>query len=229
MMKSPDLFRLEARALLYAILAASLRSEPSAAVLSELNARISSLKRSMVDLPQAAIQQSVDALLKALAAATPEALAVDYADLFLAGKNGSVAPSESAFLDKMLYGQTTMDVIESYAQFGFVRDSSFTEPCDHIALECDFMAALSMELLEHVSDGNQGELKRLVDAQLSFVEFHMGRWVPGWAEKMREAADTDFYKAIAELASSLLAADKDLLVRLSGEIQGRPTDKRPLF
>jgi TorA maturation chaperone TorD len=212
--KSPDLFLLEARVFLYAVLSASLRSEPSADLLEELSTRIPSLKRDMADRLQLDLRQSIDALLNALTSATPEDLAADYADLFLSGKNGSWAPSESAYLEGMLYGKATMDVIEFYAQFGFVRENSFTEPSDHIAAECAFMASLGMELLEHASAGDGSESKRLVDAQLNFLKFHMSQWAPGWAEKVKEAAGTDFYKAVTDLARSLLAADLDLLARL---------------
>ena len=219
-------FPLEARALLYATLAASLRSEPSAALLSELRDRVSPIRGRMSEWPQPALEQSIDALLKALASATPEVLSVDYADLFLVGKNGSPFPSESAYLEKMVYGQATVDVIESYAQCGFVREDSFREPYDHIALECAFMAALGMELLERASGSNRGELKRLIDAQSSFIELHMGRWVPGWAEKLKAAAGTKFYKAVAGLASSLLGADRNLLTSLSGEIKSKGAYRR---
>jgi TorA maturation chaperone TorD len=221
--KSPNLFLLETRVFLYAVLAASLRSEPSSDVLEELSIRISSLKSDMANRLQPALRRSIDALLTALASATPEVLVVDYADLFLAGKNGWGAPSESSYLEGLLYGNATMDVIERYAQFGFVKEPSFTEPCDHIALECAFMAALGMELAAHASSGNRGELKRLVDAQSNFLQFHMARWVPGWAEKVKETAGTDFYKAVADLACSLIAADRDLLARIAGATKSKET------
>jgi TorA maturation chaperone TorD len=222
-MKSPNLRILEARAILYAILAVSLSAEPSAEVLNELTGRISALKRGRGGWRQPALRRSIDALLMALASATPEVLAVDYADLFLAGKNGWGTPSESSYLEGILYGNATMDVIERYAQFGFVKERSFTEPCDHIALECAFMAALGMELAAHASSGNRCELKRLVDAQSNFLQFHMARWVPGWAEKVKEAAGTDFYKAVADLACSLIAADRDLLARIAGATKSKET------
>jgi TorA maturation chaperone TorD len=223
MMKSPDLFLLEARVFLYSVLAASVRSEPSEAVLGELTDRLSALNKNMTGQWQPELGRSIEALLKTLASDNPEDLAADYADLFLLGKNGSGAPSESAYLEGMLYGRATMDVIEFYAQFGFVRENSFREPADHIALECAFMAALGMELVEHSRGGNRGELKRLVDAQSNFLRIHMAQWVPGWAEKVKEAAETNFYKAIADLASSLLAADRDLLARLSNETKPKGT------
>jgi TorA maturation chaperone TorD len=216
MLKSSIVFALEARAVLYAVLAASFRGEPSAAVLTELTDRVSFLKGNMGGQPLSGLQQSIASLLKALMAATPEALAGDYADLFLSGKNSHLAPSESAYLEETIYGQATVDVIETYAEFGFIREESFREPHDHIALECAFMAALAVELLEHARGGDRNELKRLTDAQASFVELHMGRWVPGWAKRVTVAAGTAFYKAVAELAYSFIAADRNLLARLSG-------------
>lgn len=216
MLKSSIVFELEARAVLYALLAASFRGEPSAEFLIELTDRVSFLKEKMWGQPQSALQQSIDSLLKALVAATPEVLAADYADLFLSGRNAHLAPSESAYLEEMIYGQVTVDVIETYAEFGFIRDESFREPHDHIALECAFMAALAVELLEHARCGDRDELKRLTDAQASFIELHMGRWIPGWAKKVKAAAGTAFYKAVAQLASSLIDADRDLLASLSG-------------
>ena len=64
--------------------------------------------------------------------------------------------------------------------------------------------------------GDRDELKRLTDAQASFIELHMGRWIPGWAKKVKAAAGTAFYKAVAQLASSLIDADRNLLASLSG-------------
>jgi len=216
MLKSTIVIALEERADLYAVLAASFRGEPSAEFLIELTDRVSFLKEKMGGQPQSALQQSIDSLLKALVAATPEVLAGDYADLFLSGRNAHLAPSESAYLEEMIYGQVTVDVIETYAEFGFIRDESFREPHDHIALECAFMAALAVELLEHARGGDRDELKRLTDAQASFIELHMGRWIPGWAKKVKAAAGTAFYKAVAQLASSLIDADRNLLASLSG-------------
>ena len=120
--KSADFFLLGARVLLYAALAASLRSEPSAAVLGELTDRLSALKRDMAGQRLPELRHCIDAMLKALASSTPEALAIDYADLFLSGKNGSLVPTESAYLEKTLHGQATMEVTESYAEFGFIKD-----------------------------------------------------------------------------------------------------------
>lgn len=207
-------FPLEARALLYAVLAASLRSEPSAAMLTELRDQVSSANKRMSEWPEPALGRSVGRLLKAIAPAVPEDLAVDYADLFLTGKI-DLSPSESAYLEKTVYGEATLDVIESYACFGFVKEDSFTEPHDHIALECAFMAALSVELLDWAGSNSRAQLKSLILAQSDFVELHLGRWVPEWAKKVEEAAATDFYKAIAGLAVSLIEADGDLLAQLS--------------
>ena len=64
------------------------------------------------------------------------------------------------------------------------------------------MATLGAELLESAGEDNQVEMERLVEAQSSFLDFHIGRWAPGWAEKLKEAAGTDFYKAVAGLVST---------------------------
>ncbi len=217
------LVALEARVVLYAVLAASFRAEPSAAVLGELTEQVSALKRRIEGLPLSAVERSLDSMLQALAASTPEALAGDYDDLFLLSKNTHLAPSESAYLEKMICGRATVDVMKTYAEFGFIREESFREPYDHIALECAFMAGLAAELLEHALGGDRGRVKGLVDAQASFIELHMGRWIPDWAKNVRAAAGTHFYRAVAQLASSFVAADRSLLARLSRDVSNKAT------
>ena len=179
------------------------------------------MKERIVLWEESTLTASFQNLLNALAQSTPENLAVDYTGAFLGGKEGLICPSESSYIEKKVYGEATLKVMEFYREQGFVKDDSFHEPDDHIALECAFMSILGWNFIEMAEkegmDAPQCE-KHLV-LQLDFLKDHLLNWVPAWAKQVQDFSETNFYRAIAHLTQTLVEADRRLLVN-SLNIQG---------
>ena len=113
-MESPSIEIFEVRVIIYGLLATLLYSEPSSDTLEKTREQLGFLKGMFTSWREPALVTNVQNLLNAMEQSIPENLAVDYAGLFLGGKEGLTCPSESSYLEKILYGQTTLRVMEFY-------------------------------------------------------------------------------------------------------------------
>lgn len=211
---------IKSRADLYGILVDIMRAEPSESTLAMLSERLSAVKEQTKSWAEPELRQAVKKMLEALDV-SPDDLAGDYACLFLAGRDGNKCPSEAAYMENLMFGQATLEVMEVYSHHGFIKDNSFKEPEDHIALECAFMAALSQEFLSvyHKSGVTSSESQKTLQTQKEFLEQHLSRWVPLWSRTVEKSAETGFFKAAALLARTLIEADLRLLAELKESSQ----------
>lgn len=212
-MKKKEVQLFEIRAFLYEVAAAALYAEPTAEILENLQERLAGLTESSRVWPDEPLWASVRDLLESISGADTEDLAVDYAGLFLSGRDGSICPSESCYLENSIYGNSTLKVMELYAEAGFVKDDAFTEPEDHIALECAFMGLMAGELANEAAErGAESDRARdLIKQQIAFLAGHLLKWVPLWADRVERGAETAFYRSLARLVGILTAADQRLL------------------
>ena len=203
----------EIRTFLYEAAVAGLHREPAAEILENLHERLAGLTESSQLWTDESLWASVRDLLEAIPGADTEDLAVDYAGLFLSGRDGSMCPAESCYLDGSIYGPRTMKVMELYAEAGFVKDDAFTEPEDHIALECAFMGLMAGELAREIRErGRESDrAQALIERQLVFLTDHLLKWVPLFADRVESRAETAFYKSYARFVRILTAADRRLL------------------
>jgi len=192
-----------------------MRAEPSNNTLAMLSERLSTVKEQIKSWAEPKLHEAVNNMLGALDVSTDD-LAGEYASLFLAGRNGNKCPSEASYMENLMFGEATLEVMEVYSHHGFIKDSSFNEPEDHIALECAFMAVLNQELLSicHQSGVASFEGQKNVQSQKEFLEQHLLCWVPLWSETVEKLAETKFFKAVALLARTLIEADLILLNKL---------------
>ena len=217
----------EVRASLYGLLAKCLFSEPSSEILKEVEKQLSSFRKQIAIWDEPQLKTSFQNFLNALAQSNPENLAVDYAGLFLGGKEGSSCPSESSYLEKIVYGQSTLKVIEFYAQYGFIKDETFREPDDHIAVEFAFMSVMGWSFVEMIGEGRTEftHYPNHLEPQLNFLTDHLMKWVPAWAAHVRESSETDFYRTLAKFSQTLVEADCRLLRDTLRIIQNHPRIK----
>jgi TorA-specific chaperone len=203
----------ELRAFLYGLLAKCLFSEPSLETLREVEEEVSSMREKIAIWDEPQLKTGFQNFLKALAQSKQEKLAVDYAGLFLGGKEGSICPSESSYVEKIVYGQSTLQVIEFYSQYGFVKDETFHEPDDHIAVEFAFMSVMAWSFVKLIREGRtkSSRYRNYLETQLSFLTDHLMKWAPAWADYVRESSETDFYRTLAKFSQALVEADHQLL------------------
>ncbi len=204
----------EIRPSIYGRLANLLYSEPSSETLEEAGEQLSRVEGAVALWNEPGLAASIRNLLSALARSTRENLAVDYAGLFLGGQEGLLCPSESSYLENKVYGEATLKVIEVYAKQGFVKEDTFHEPDDHIAVECAFMSALGWEFIQmvHERGGEAPVCREHMKRQLDFLEEHLLNWIPDWAKQVEDFSETDFYRALAGLTRTWIEADRRLLI-----------------
>jgi|JI10StandDraft_1071094.scaffolds.fasta_scaffold08751_4 TorA maturation chaperone TorD len=136
-----------------------------------------------------AMDQALEQLRADHAAAPTKAadhLAVDFADIYLT-HSLRASPFESVWRDEdhlMMQGPT-FAVREAYRQHDRVVANRRAMPDDHLSHELSFVA--------HLLDGGHR------DAARAFMDQHLMRWLPEFAQRVAQRAATPVYAALAVL------------------------------
>ena len=138
-----------------------------------------------------------------------EAIALEFASLFLVPGENLISPYESCYCDTLtidtstacsayfepeafpkegfkgfLCGPSTRSVQKAYEAFGFELDPSFHDLPDHGAVELEFMGRL-------LSSGEYDQADR-------FFREHPGRWMAPFLGRLTEQSVSPFYRAVAQ-------------------------------
>ena len=142
-----------------------------------------------------------------------ENLLADYTRLFIGPDKVLAPPWESVFVQegRLVFTETTLNVRYWYRRFGFELENLHTEPDDHIGLELIFMSNLASLALQAVEIGQPEEYQRYLQAQANFYKAHLGRWAVTFFDQLYEYAHTDFFRGLARLGRSAIAALDDQL------------------
>ncbi len=136
-----------------------------------------------------------------------EALEVDYTRLFVGPFKVLAAPYGSVYLeDNRMIGESTIDVQKCYEHEGL--DIVIKDAPDHVAMELEFMYYLIAKEIEATENENQQNVELCRQGQLSFLQTHLARWMPHFAENVLKNAQTDFYKELARLSNTFVQNDK---------------------
>lgn len=162
----------------------------------------------------AAAAERIDPALGALArrlgvafAATPsDALLVDYTRLFLGPLEARARPYGSVWLevDEGLMQESTRRVAELYAEGGFELAEAFHELPDHVAAELEFLYLLLFNAAKAASTGDAAALAAATALRRRFLVGHLGAWIGDFARAVRDGAETDFYRALADLTEGFV-------------------------
>ncbi|MFO7905903.1 MAG: molecular chaperone TorD family protein, partial [Pirellulaceae bacterium] len=131
------------------------------------------------------------------ALADREALARAHARLFLGPFEILAPPYASLYLDpsRRLMGQFSRQAETAYAEAGLALGPGPREAPDHIAHELEFMYYL---VFQEVADGHGV----WADRQRRFWMSHLGRWLPDFADDVRQADCHPFYNALGWLLAA---------------------------
>ena len=107
------------------------------------------------------------------------------------GLGTKVAPWESVYVtnERLIMQKSTLAVRQAYAAAGFVARNKGSEPDDHIATECDFMAKLAERASEALTADDKATCHSLLSQAQSFLEKHLVVYIQDFAEAFDEAAD----------------------------------------
>lgn len=132
---------------------------------------------------------------------TVEELARDYQRLFVGPAHVIACPYESVYLsdEHLIFEEQTLAVRHFYARFGLQAPSLNREPDDHLGLELDFLARLSVLGLDALDDGDLESVGAVTDAIGQFLTEHLLRWVFDCLERLHVGANTRFYRGVSLL------------------------------
>lgn len=122
----------------------------------------------------------------------------------------SVYTSERGIMMQDAYAQ----VVHAYREQHLAKDTSFTEPEDHIAVELAFMATLSERAATFLREGLEAAAEETVRQQITFAQNHLLNWIDRFCIDLASAAPKTFYESIAIFTKLFVQED----VALLGEI-----------
>jgi len=156
-----------------------------------------------------------------------EQLKAEHARLFIGPFSLPVPPYGSMYMDKdeHLMADSTQDVHRWYLSEGI--ETAIKEMPDHICVELEFLYLLAyrelkaLEAAERPDDPVHADLavpSAYRDKQRSFLEQHLGRWIPAFEKKVREHAGEGHpvsapYRDLAAATRRFIAADLEELSR----------------
>ena len=143
----------------------------------------------------------------------PSSLEVDYAGLFVGPFLVPAPPYGSVYLEdkRQLMGDSTIDVRRHYLSLGLDLSSEFKEAPDHISAELEFMFVLISQGLEAIDAADHWQLSESIRHQRTFLEKHLGSWIPVFADQVLAHARTDYYRHLAMVTRTFVAEDMDAL------------------
>lgn len=144
-----------------------------------------------------------------------EAIQADQLVLFL-GVGKPLAPVwESIYFheDRLIFQEETLQVRQWFARFGLQFEHLHREPDDHIGIELSFVAHLASLALQALDAGQIEKAAELLHNQGAFLNEHLLRWAPAWADLVEANARTDFYTGLACLTrGALLSIAQELSI-----------------
>ncbi len=152
---------------------------------------------------------------ESLRQSSQEELLVEYSALFLGPFKVLAVPHGSVYLEpasRQLMGRTSVRVGDLYKFAGLAQEEN--EPPDHIALELEFMAFLSLKLSnpEPAAAGEDAEegLPPLDSAGLraEFLRDLLAPWIPPFCAAIREHAELGFYRGLVDCLEGFIAVEK---------------------
>ncbi len=112
---------------------------------------------------------------------------------------GPPPPFESVWREDRLIGESTVAVIESYAQAGFADIDPEAGPQDHLAVELKFMALLALREAEAWQAGDAASAQLRLAQQYDFLHQHLAAWASRWADAIIQHAREPLFAALAGL------------------------------
>lgn len=205
---------MEGRGRQYGLLSRLYEREVDTALLRDIRA-MRLLKSTGNDLLDAA-NEKLARFLNGRAEGMEEVLRVDYAKVFFGnGMDGSAAayPFESVHTSQkhaMMQGSRD-EVLALYRSEGFDKSDDWKDGEDHVALELAFERILCERCTAALDEGDLGKAAGYAAAQFNFLHDHLLNWVPIFTNGMRRFAQTDFYRALADMTDGFLAEDDAFL------------------
>ena len=145
-----------------------------------------------------------------------EILKVDFARLFVGPYTLLAAPYGSIYLEegRTIMGDSTLDARDFYRDAGVDMDPAFMDAPDHIAVELEFLHLLVFREVEAMRRGDVNDAALRVQEQAAFLARHLGHWVAPFSKSVENAAETSFYRRLAEATRIFVLEDQNRIGRV---------------
>lgn len=119
----------------------------------------------------------------------------------------SVYTSAAGLLMQDAYGETK----KVYRENGLVKNESFTEPEDHLAVQLSFMKTLCDRTCAALEEHDEDAAAAALEEQRAFLDSHLLNWAGRFADDVCAAAREGFYVHLARFTARFLALDRDVV------------------
>ena len=119
----------------------------------------------------------------------------------------SVYTSDRGIMMQEAYSQVT----SLYRSLSLRKDEKFTEPEDHLSVECAFMSIMARTAAEALENGDEKTATRAVEQQHAFLNEHLLNWTPRFCADLRKGTEGGFYYHAADFSERFFAIDADML------------------
>jgi len=106
-----------------------------------------------------------------------------------------------------------LEVSEFFKQFGLSmsREEGKRDLPDHVSAEMEFLHFLTFKEAQAGAEETPELLQGYVLAQKDFLDRHMTKWIPGFADKIRNSGQIPFYGELAWIASAFVTAEHEMV------------------
>jgi TorA maturation chaperone TorD len=127
----------------------------------------------------------------------------EYDALFIGVARGELVPYASFYLTGFLHERPLARVRAEMQALGLARAGGRSDPEDHIASECEVMAAL-------IGRGD-------VDAQAGFFERHLAPWAGRFFTDLERAASASLFRPVGTLGRLMMDLDRQGFALSAGD------------
>lgn len=160
------------------------------------------------------------------AASILDDLTCDYTCLFIGPGKLPAPPWESVYVtgQDVIFQESTLEVRNAYRKEGYLPVGYPKVADDHVAIECSFIQKLAENASMAFQDGDVTECRRLLEVQTSFLEGHLLRWLPCFADRIgKQTRAGQFYPTIARCLAEFCTWDvgvaSDIRHHLSASVE----------
>ncbi|MBI4743926.1 MAG: molecular chaperone TorD family protein [Actinobacteria bacterium] len=143
-------------------------------------------------------------------------LIAEYTRLYI-GPGVHIAPYESVYIDEkivgdtklpgLMWGDSTVEVLKEYEEYGLKLVDKFRDIPDHIGVELELMSFLTeKEAGGWESEHKENALKWLLN-QHEFLGSHLAKWAPKFCDYAAEDSRFEFYKSLAVLTKEYILSE----------------------
>lgn len=153
------------------------------------------------------------------------ALRSAYAEAFGNENEATVSQYETEYAPGTLVTNTDQlaDMAGFYRAFGLDVASDSRDRPDYLPTQLEFATHLLAQRAYLRTEADETGVAIVTDAWAAFVEDHLGRWVPRFADAVHEEVDAPFYRVLADLLEALLEDETERLGVSPDVFEAEPT------